>query len=143
MLHAYNDAAGRAHSTPDAQFLNIGTPTPGTLTDLTLVAGVYEWGSGVDIPTNLTLSGSATDVWIFKVEGNLTMATAKSVILAGALPENIFWQISGYVDIGANSHFEGIILSAGYIAFGDQASINGRLLSQTAVNLSATAVTQP
>jgi hypothetical protein len=143
MLYAYNDAFNRVHSIPDATYLNRGTPTPGTLTDLTLVAGVYEWGSGVSIPTNLTLSGSATDVWIFKVNGNLTMEAAKSVILAGALPQNIFWQVSGYVDIGANSHFEGIILSAGYIAFGNHASINGRLLSQTAVNLDMTTVTQP
>jgi hypothetical protein len=139
MQAAYTDAAGRTASS--AATTNVGA---GTLTDLTLVAGVYEWGSAVTIPTDLTLSGSATDVWIFKVAGTLDMAAAKNVILSGgALPQNIFWQVSEGVTIGANTHFEGIILGQTAITFGNLASIDGRLLAQTAVNLDATTVTQP
>ena len=136
---AYTDAAGR--SATSAATTNVGA---GTLTDLTLVAGVYEWGSAVTIPTDLTLSGSATDVWIFKVGGTLDMAAAKNVILSGsAQSKNIFWQVSGATTIGANTHFEGIILDATGITFGNLASINGRLVAGTAVNLDATTVTQP
>ncbi|MCK9420006.1 MAG: Ig-like domain-containing protein [Nitrospirae bacterium] len=139
MQAAYTDAAGRTATS--AATTNVGG---GTLTDLTLVTGVYEWGSNVTIPTNLTLSGSATDVWIFKVAGTLDMAAAKSVILSGdAQAKNIFWQVSGAVTIGANTHFEGIILGMTKITFGNLASIDGRLLAQTAVNLDATTVTQP
>ena len=139
MQAAYTDAAGRTATS--AATTNVGA---GTLTSLTLVAGVYEWGSNVTIPTDLTLSGSATDVWIFKVAGTLDMAAAKNVILSGgALPQNIFWQVSGVVTIGANTHFEGIILGQTAITFRNLASINGRLLAQTAVNLDATTVTQP
>jgi hypothetical protein len=139
MQAAYTDAAGRTATS--AATTNVGA---GTLTSLTLTAGVYEWGSAVNIPTDLTLSGSATDVWIFKVAGTLTMASAKSVLLiGGALPQNIFWQVSEGVSIGANSHFEGIILGQTAITFGNLSSINGRLLAQTAVNLDATTVTQP
>jgi predicted acyltransferase (DUF342 family) len=72
------------------------------------------------------------------------MAAAKNVILAGgALARNIFWQVSGAVTIGANTHFEGIILSQTSITFGNLSSINGRLLAQSAVILDATTVTTP
>jgi hypothetical protein len=136
---AYTAAAARTASS--AATTNVGA---GTLTGLTLTAGVYEWGSAITIPTNLTLSGSATDVWIFKVAGNLDMATATNVVLiGGALPKNIFWQVSGSVTIGANTHFEGVVLGRTDINFGSGASINGRLLAQTAVNLNTTTVTPP
>ncbi len=139
METAYTDAAGRTATS--AATTNVGA---GTLTSLTLAPGVYEWGSAVTIPTDLTLNGSATDVWIFKVAGTLNMAAAKNVILSGgALPKNVFWQVSGAVTIGANTHFKGIILGQTGITFGNLASINGRLLAQTAVVLDATTVTQP
>jgi len=139
MEAAYTDAAGRTATS--AATTNVGA---GTLTGLTLAPGVYEWGTAITLPTDLTLSGSATDVWIFKVAGTLDMAADKNVILSnGARPQNIFWQVSGSVTIGARTHFEGIILSQTSIAFGNLASINGRLLAQTAVMLDATTVTQP
>jgi Ice-binding-like len=47
------------------------------------------------------------------------------------------------VSIGANTRFERIILGQSSITFGNLASINGRLPTQTAVNLDATTVTQP
>ncbi len=136
---AYTDAAGRTATS--AATTNVGA---GTLTSLTLTPGVYEWGSAITIPTDLTLDGTATDVWIFKVAGTLDMAAAKSVILTGgALSQNVFWQVSGAVTIGANTHFEGIILGQTSITFRNLSSINGRLLAQTAVVLDATTVTQP
>jgi hypothetical protein len=139
MGFAYDDAAGRIVTSADT--LNVGA---GTLTDLTLAPGVYEWGSALDIPTDLALNGSSTDVWIFKVAGTLTMAAAKNVTLAGgALPQNIFWQVSEGVTIGAGTHFEGIILGKTSITFGNLASINGRLFAQTAVVLDGTTVTAP
>ncbi|WP_372521672.1 ice-binding family protein [Sulfuricaulis sp.] len=139
MEAAYTDAAGRTATS--AATTNLGA---GTLTSQTLTAGVYEWGSAVTIPTDLTFSGNATDVWILKVAGTLDMAAAKNVILSGgALPQNIFWQVSGAVTMGAGTHFEGIILGKTGITFGNLASINGRLLAQTAVVLDATTVTVP
>ena len=140
MQTAYTDAAGRPAGV-GATNLNRGA---GTLTNDTLVPGTYTWNSALNIPTDLTLSGSATDVWIFQVEGTLDMAVAKNVLLTGgALPQNVFWQVSGAVNIGAGTHFEGIILGATSATFGNLASIDGRLLAQTAVALDATTVTVP
>lgn len=136
---AYTNAAGRAVTS--AATTNVGT---GTLTSLTLTPGVYEWGTSVSIPTDLTLNGSATDVWIFKIAGTLDMAAAKKVILSGgAQPKNIFWQVAGAVNIGATTEFKGIILGQTAITFGNKAKIDGRLLAQTAVVLDATTVTVP
>jgi hypothetical protein len=135
--------AATAKTTTSAATTNIGTP-PGTLTNLTLTPGVYEWGSAVNIPENITFSGTATDVWVLKISGSVTMAAAKNVnLIGGALAKNIFWQVSGAVSIGATTHFEGIVLGKTEITFGNKASIKGRLYSQTAVNLDATTVTVP
>jgi hypothetical protein len=142
---AYTDAAGRpAGVGPN---LNLGG---GTVTTQTLTPGVYTWGTAVTLPpgTVLTLSGSSTDVWIFQIAGTFTMDATASVNLAGgALPKNVFWQVSGSsVTIGAApAHFEGVVLCGSICAVnvGNQATMNSRLLSQTAVNLDQTTVTQP
>lgn len=139
MQAAYTDAAGRTATS--AATTDVGS---GTLTSQTLVPGVYEWGSAVTIPTDLTFTGNATDVWILKVAGTLDMAANRTVILAGtALAKNIFWQVSGGVTIGAGTQFKGIVLSQTAITMGDLSTVEGRLFAQSAVTLNATTVTQP
>lgn len=139
MQAAYTDAAGRTATS--AATTNVGS---GTLTSLTLTPGVYEWGSAVTIPTNITFNGNATDVWILKVAGTLNMASNKTVILGGtALAKNIFWQVSGAVTIGGGTAFKGIVLGQTAITMGNLSTIEGRLLAQSAVTLNATTVTQP
>jgi hypothetical protein len=111
---------------------------------MTLTPGVYKWGTGLLIPTNVTLSGSATDVWVFQVAQDLTMSSAVKVLLAGnALPKNIFWQVAGKVVLGSTAHCEGIVLTKTAITLGSGASINGRLLAQMAVTLADSTVVEP
>ena len=111
---------------------------------MNLAPGVYKWSSGLLIPTGVTLTGNATDVWVFQIAQDLTVASATDITLAGgALPKNIFWQVSGAVTIGTTSHFEGIVLSQTSITLETGASINGRLLAQTAVDIDSATVTQP
>ena len=93
MQLAFSDAAGRAPGVTELGAGNIG--------GMTLTPGVYKWGTGLLIPTNITLTGNATDVWIFQIAQDLTMSGATSVFLAGgALPKNIFWEVAGLVDLG-------------------------------------------
>lgn len=137
MQTAYTDAAGR--SNPDFTELYSGE-----IGSQTLVPGLYKWSSTVSISNDVTISGTATDVWIFQIAGNLTMASAKNVILlGGALPENIYWQVAGSVTVNANSQFSGIILGKTAINFLNGASLDGRALAQTAVTLNDNDVTQP
>jgi ice-binding like protein/Big-like domain-containing protein len=136
MQLAFTDAAGRAPGVTELGAGNIG--------GMTLASGVYKWGTGLLIPTDVTLTGSATDVWIFQIAQNLTMSSAARILLAGgALPKNVFWQVSGAVDLGTTAHFEGVILSQTAIALRTGASINGRLLAQTAVTIDGSTVVQP
>lgn len=133
---AFTDAAGRA---PDVTELGAGD-----IGGLTLDPGVYKWGTGLLIPTDVTLDGSATDVWIFQVAQDLIVSSAARVILTGgARPENVFWQVSGRVDLGTIAHLEGIVLTQTAVTLATGASVNGRLLAQTAVNLDGNVVTQP
>jgi Ice-binding-like len=133
---AYNDAAGR--TLPNA--LNLGA---GEIGGRTLAPGLYKWTSNVSISTDLTLSGGPNDVWVFQIAGNLNEASAKRVILTGgAQARNVFWQTAGAVSIGTTAHFEGTILTKTMVAMKTGASINGRLLAQTAVTLQKNAVTR-
>jgi len=137
MSTAYTDAAGRP--SPDFFELNAGN-----IGGKTLTPGLYKWTNTVLIPSDVTLSGSATDVWIFQIAGNLTVSSAKKITLSGgALAKNIFWQVAGQVTLGTTSHFEGIILSMTGITMQTGASMNGRALAQTAVVLDQNAVTKP
>jgi hypothetical protein len=137
MQIAYNNAAGR-------KLPNFTNLKGGKIGGLTLLPGLYKWTTGVLIPTNVTLSGGPTAVWIFQIAGPLTQASATSVILkGGALPKNVFWQTSGAVAIGTTAHFNGVILAKTSIAMKTSASANGRLLAQTAVSLEKNAVKRP
>lgn len=137
MVLAYNEAAGR----PSPDFLELGT---GNLGGKTLSPGLYKWTSTVTLPSDVTISGGADDIWIFQISGDLTMSSAVRITLeGGAQAKNIFWQIAGQATIGTTAHFEGIILSKTAITFQTSASINGRLLAQTAAILDSNAVTQP
>lgn len=133
---AFTAAAGRPASTTELGAGNIG--------GMTLTAGVYKWGTGLLIPSNVTLSGTANDVWIFQIAQDLTLSSGARIVLAGgALPRNIFWQVAGRVELNTTAHAEGIILSQTAITLATGASVNGRLLAQTAVNIDASTVVQP
>jgi hypothetical protein len=136
MQTAYTDAAGRAPNVTELGAGNIG--------GLTIAPGVYKWGTGVTIPTDVTLSGSANDVWIFQIAQNLNLSPAKKIVLAGgAQAANIFWQVAGQTTLGTTSVFNGTILDQTAIVLNTGARLNGRALAQTAVTLDANIVIAP
>ncbi len=136
METAFTDAAGRA-----PHYTELGA---GDIGGLTLTAGVYRWGTGLLIPTSVTLTGSASDVFIFQIAQNLTISNGVRVNLAGGvLPKNVFWQVAGAVEVGTTANLAGVVLSKTAIDLRTGATLTGRLLAQTAVNLDAATVTQP
>lgn len=129
METAYTDAAGRS----DPDFLDLGD---GGIGGLTLGRGLYKWGSSVTILTDLALSGAADDVWIFQIDGDLSIANGKMVTLSGgAQAKNIFWQVAGEATLGTTANFKGVILCQTAIALNTGATMNGKLLAQSAVTL--------
>jgi hypothetical protein len=142
MVTAYNDARLRTAGT--GAYLDAGTG--GSIGGLSLTPGVYTWAtnSNVTIPSNVTLTGNATDIWIFQIPGTLNISNGVSVVLGGtAKAKNIFWQVGGTgVTLGTGAHIEGVVLSKTLITLGVGATASSRLLAQTAVTLGGT-VTPP
>src|ERR1035437_2344020 len=139
METAYTSAAGMTN--PTATGLGAGN-----IGGQTIAPGLYKWSTDVTIPTDVTLSGGANDVWVFQVSGNLNIASATKVVLTGgAQASNVFWQVGGVTGatLGTNSTFNGNILSAKQIIMQTGAVLNGRALAQTQVTLDANTVTEP
>jgi len=138
MQTAFTDAAGR--TTPD--FTELGA---GNISGLTLVPGLYKWGTGVLVTTSgVTLSGGANDVWIFQIAKDLTVNNSAIITLVGgAQAKNVFWQVAGQATLGTAANFKGIILSKTLISLNTGAKMTGRALAQTAVTMNATAITAP
>jgi len=133
---AYTDATGRA---PD--YTELGG---GNIGGLNLGPATYKWGTGVQIPTNVTLTGGPDDVWIFQIAQGLSVSSGVQIILAGgAVPQNVYWATFAAADLGTTSKFKGVLLSLTSITMKTGATINGRLLAGTAVALDTNTVTQP
>lgn len=134
MQTAYTNAAGRS---PD--FTELYT---GNLTGKILTTGVYKWSTGVLVSAGgFTISGSPTDVFIFEIAQNLTLANGATITLSGgAKSSNIFWQVAGQAILGTTSSFRGIILCQTMINIQTGAAFDGRALAQSAVTLDGNSI---
>jgi hypothetical protein len=137
METAFTDAAGRV--LPD--FTELGA---GDIEGMTLVPGLYKWGTGVSFTAGITLEGGADDVWIFQIAQDLTIGNGAMVTLSGgAQARNVFWQVAGQATLGTTASLQGILLCQTLIAMNTGSTVTGRLLAQSAITLDATAVTSP
>jgi hypothetical protein len=155
METAYVYAAGCANS--DEARKNIGKGTLGGNfggAGYALTAGVYTFDKGdVSIAGEIHFKGTASDVFIIQIAGNLVQDAGYNVILdettgegefAGTpLAKNIFWQVAGHVEVKAGAHMEGIILGKTHVTFITGSTLNGRVFAQTACNLQSATITQP
>lgn len=126
---AKNDLAGR---TPDDATLAV------ELAGLNLGRGIYAGPGTFSINGTLTLTGTASDIFIFKTTTTLiTGATCVVNLVGGARPANVFWEIGSAAEIEGD--FQGNILAGTYIT---QAGgvIDGKTLGLTAVTLGGSAV---
>jgi hypothetical protein len=135
METAYTDAKGRPNDDGARKNLN-----DGELDAVTLTTGVYTFGTDVLITGEIRFAGSDTDIFIIQITGNLALAAGSNVVLdaSGATTpkaENIFWQVTGAVTVGAGAHMEGIILGKTAVTFLTGSSLDGRVLAQTACTL--------
>ena len=142
MEAAYTNAA--AQFTNDSSRNNIGEiQTPGTIGGKILTPGVYTFTVVVNIDSDLTFEGGADDVFVIQTTGDLTQAANTQVLLkGGAQAKNIFWQVAGFVEIGAGASMQGILLVKEKAVFKTGSSLVGSALAQTAVTLDMTTVTQ-
>jgi hypothetical protein len=135
---AYTDAAGRVNN--NAARINFAG---GLVGGLTLTPGIYTFQVNINIATDVTLKGNSTDIFILQTTKSVVQAANVNVILEGGVQaKNIFWQVAGEVNVGAGAHMEGILLVKTAANFKTGASLNGRILAQSACTLQMNTITE-
>jgi hypothetical protein len=120
---AYNDAAARPAD------IDYGV-TDNQLGGKTLYPGVYTFGHAAtaNLIGTLTLdaNGDPNPVWIFQATSDLITASDSEVLLInGATPCDVFWQVSSSATLGTNTAFQGIIMADQSIALQTGATLIG------------------
>ena len=135
---AYNVAAGESPSGSVGPFLGAGA---------TIVAGVYNATTSLDVGGALTLDGQGNPdaVFIFQVGSTLVTDSASDVILInGAQACHVFWQVGSSATLGTHSAFQGSVLALQSISVQTGDTINGRMLARNgAVTLDDDTITVP
>jgi len=123
---AYDDAAGQGPVNTLATELGGQTLTP----------GVYNSESGTfGITGTLTLNGQGNPdaVFIFKTATTLISGSASQVLMInGAQPCHLFWQVGSSATLGTDSVFAGNILALESIELDSGVTVLGRLLARNA-----------
>ncbi len=95
--------------------------------------GTYCTNAAASLDGNLTLDGqgNSNSLFIIQIDGALATTTGSTITLINSASFcNVYWQISGAVDLGINSLFQGTIVSGGAISLYTGAALNGRGLTR-------------
>jgi Ice-binding-like len=135
--HRGDSVATTAQTNLTAAYTNAAAqPCPGThnfsgvnLGGKTLVPGVYCQTTAPTLTGTLTLNGSG--IYIFQIGSTLVTASGSRVVLiGGAQPCQIFWQVSSSATIATSTTFVGTIMALTSIAMQTKATLNGRALAR-------------
>ena len=123
---AYDVAAG--------QPVSPGNVLTGTdLGSRTLTRGAYRYATSAQLTGALTLDaqGDPNAEFIFEIGSTLTTASASSVVLInGASPCNVYWQIGSSATIGSTTAFQGTVMALTDISLDSRATVVGRMLAR-------------
>jgi len=116
----------------------------GNLAGLTLTPGVYcVDAASTTTDGTLTLSGSSTDTWIFKIgtsgTGALTGTNFSVIMEGGGEPCNVYWWVAEAATL-TDSHFLGTILAGAAITI-TRGTFDGDALAMAAVTMTGATVT--
>jgi hypothetical protein len=89
-------------------------------------AGAFQLSAG----GTLTLTGDADDVWIFQSSSTLIFFADSEVVLDGADPCNVFWQVGSSATLGTDTTVVGTIMALTSIALQTGAELEGRALAR-------------
>jgi hypothetical protein len=139
-------AAAQAHTDLVAAYTDVATRTGGSAlagdqAGVTLAPGLHTAGAAIANTGTLTLDGGGDPnaVFVFKINGALTMAAGAHVTLTGGTQASrVFWQVNGAAALGASVRFAGTLMTLDAIGVGAGGEVNGRALARNgAVSLDA------
>lgn len=149
--HKGDSVATTAQTDLTAAYTNAAAqPCPGTnnftgvnLGGKNLVPGVYCQTTAPTLTGTLTLNGSG--IYIFQIGSTLVTASgARVVLIGGAQPCQVFWQVGSSATIATSTTFIGNIMALTSIAMQTGATLNGRALARNgAVTLDTNRIIQP
>jgi hypothetical protein len=123
---AYDVAAGQPVAPAnDLTGTNLGNRT--------LTAGAYRYTSSAQLTGPLTLDaqGDPNAQFVFEIAAELTTAPASSVVLVnGASPCNVFWQVGSSATLDTTTAFQGNLMALTSISLNNGASVIGRVLAR-------------
>lgn len=121
MLEAYN--AAERYS---------GVTVTGDLGERIFTPGVYRSGSSMGITGTITLDAQndPNAIFIFQMGSTLTTASySKVVLINGATPSNVFWQVGSSATLGTYSSFQGTVLALISVTVTTGVEVTGRVLA--------------
>ncbi|HEY5051894.1 MAG TPA: ice-binding family protein [Solirubrobacterales bacterium] len=140
LTNAYNVAAGQPVApADDLSGTNLGNRKLGP--------GAYRYTSEALLTGPLTLDaeGDRNAQFVFEIGSELTTASASSVVLVnGASPCNVYWQVGSSATLGTTTAFEGNLMALTSISLKNGASVIGRMLARNGqVSLIDNVLTRP
>ncbi|HSK50370.1 MAG TPA: ice-binding family protein [Solirubrobacterales bacterium] len=137
---AYGVAAGQ-------EVLPVNDLTGSNLGNRKLAPGAYRYSSSALLTGALTLDaeGDPNAQFVFLIGSELKTESASSVVLVnGASPCNVYWQVGSSADIGTTTAFQGTVMALTSISLKNGATVLGRMLARNGqVSLDNNVLTRP
>jgi hypothetical protein len=140
LTNAYNVAAGQEVSpSNDLSGTDLGNRK--------LAPGAYRYTSDALLTGALTLdaAGDPNAQFVFLIGSELKTESASSVVLInGASPCNVYWQVGSSADLGTTTAFQGNLMALTSISLKSGATVLGRMLARNGqVSLISNVLTAP
>jgi len=112
-----------------------------------LAPGTYRYNAAALLTGALTLDaeGDPNAEFVFQIGSQLTTESASSVVLVnGASPCNVYWQVGSSADLGTTTSFQGSLMALTSISLKNGATVLGRMLARNGqVSLINDVLTRP
>ena len=114
---------------------------------LKLAPGTYRYNAAALLTGALTLDaeGDPNAEFVFQIGSQLTTESASSVVLVnGASPCNVYWQVGSSAVLGTTTAFQGTLMALTSISLNSKATVVGRMLARNGqVSLIENTLTRP
>jgi hypothetical protein len=114
---------------------------------LKLSPGTYRYNAAALLTGAVILDaeGDPNAEFVFQIGSQLTTESASSVVLVnGASPCNVYWQVGSSADLGTTTSFQGSLMALTSISLKSKATVVGRMLARNGqVSLIENTLTRP